>query len=123
MLLCLHSSTSSASDATSQRKKRTKLDNRLERTHLLRVYFRCRPTRLQEMEEMSSVVGRMLPAVICLLLTTPLFAHHEILAKFDSTKPQTLKGTVTKVDWTDPHVHVLMNVLEGTRLVNWAVEL
>ena len=72
---------------------------------------------------MSSVVRCVLPAVMWLLSTTPLFAHHEILAKFDSTKPQTLKGTVTKIDWTDPHVHVLMNVLEGTRLVNWAVEL
>src|SRR5262245_17529284 len=75
------------------------------------------------MEEMSSVVRRVLPAVMSLLLTSPLFAHHEILAKFDSTKSQTLKGTVTKVDWTDPHVHVLVNVPEGTRLVNWAVEL
>src|SRR5215831_2867274 len=87
------------------------------------VYFRCRLTRLQEMEEMSSVACRVLPAVLCILSTIPVFAHHEILAKFDSTKPQTLKGTVTKVDWTDPHVHVLVNVPDGTRLVNWAVEL
>ena len=53
----------------------------------------------------------------------PWLAHHEILAKFDAAKPRTLKGSVTKVDWTSPHVHVLVNVPDGPRLVNWAVEL
>jgi len=53
----------------------------------------------------------------------PLLAHHEILAKFDSAKPQTLKGSVTRVDWASPHVHVLVNVPDRARLVNWAVEL
>jgi hypothetical protein len=53
---------------------------------------------------------------------TPLLAHHEILAKFDATRPVTLKGSVTRVDWASPHVHVLVNVHDGARLVNWAVE-
>jgi hypothetical protein len=54
---------------------------------------------------------------------TPLLAHHAIAAKFDPSKPSTLNGTVTHVDWRSPHVHVLMNVREGERIVNWAVEL
>jgi len=62
-------------------------------------------------------------ALVCLLAATPLVAHHEILGKFDGAKPQTLKGSVTKVDWTSPHVHVLMNAPDGGRQVNWAVEL
>jgi len=67
---------------------------------------------------------RWLPTGLVILLTlTPLLAHHEILAKFDSTKPRTLNGVVTKVDWVSPHVHVLMNVPQGARQVNWAVEL
>jgi hypothetical protein len=33
-------------------------------------------------------------------------AHHPISAKFDDTKPQTLTGVVTLVDWRNPHVHI-----------------
>jgi hypothetical protein len=53
----------------------------------------------------------------------PLEAHHEILAKFDDKKPMTLKGTVTKLDWANPHVHIFMNVTTGNNIANWAVEL
>jgi hypothetical protein len=51
-------------------------------------------------------------------------AHHEILAKFDDTKPMTLTGVVTDVDWRNPHVHVFMNVKDADGdVANWAVEL
>ena len=67
---------------------------------------------------------RRLPAVMGLLLgVAPLFAHHAISAKFDPARTRTLNGIVTKVDWANPHVHILMNVREGTRIVNWAIEL
>ena len=56
------------------------------------------------------------------LAVTPLIAHHEIAAKFDPAKSTTLSGQVTQVDWANPHVHVLMNVRSGGRIVNWAVE-
>ena len=45
----------------------------------------------------------------------PLGAHHAIAAKFDPAKSTTLTGLVTKVDWANPHVHVLMNVVTGGR--------
>jgi hypothetical protein len=57
------------------------------------------------------------------LAARPLAAHHEILAKFDDKKPQTLKGTITKIDWANPHVHIFMNVQNGNAVSNWAVEL
>ena len=57
------------------------------------------------------------------MAVTPLIAHHEISAKFDPARPTTLSGQVTKVDWANPHVHVLMNVRSGGRIVNWAVEI
>jgi hypothetical protein len=50
-------------------------------------------------------------------------AHHEITAKFDETKHETLTGIVTSVDWRNPHVHVFMNVTDGRDVTNWAVEL
>ncbi len=58
-----------------------------------------------------------------LLAVTPVLGHHEILGKFDDKKPMTLKGTVTKVDWANPHVHIFINVTSGTNVSNWAVEL
>ena len=45
-------------------------------------------------------------------------AHHAISAKFDDTKAATLTGIVTMVDWSNPHVHVFINVKTGNDLVN-----
>lgn len=50
-------------------------------------------------------------------------AHHEIAAKFDTSKSTTLTGVVTNVDWRNPHVHVFMNVTANRQTLNWAVEL
>ena len=36
----------------------------------------------------------------------PVWAHHSIAAEYDDKKPITLRGTVTKYDWTNPHVYV-----------------
>jgi hypothetical protein len=52
----------------------------------------------------------------------PIEAHHAILGKFDDNSPTTLEGIVTAVDWRNPHVHIFVNVQDGTRLSNWAVE-
>jgi hypothetical protein len=72
---------------------------------------------------LRNLVCGLLAGVVGMLAVTPLVAHHEILAKFDPARPTTLVGEVIKVDWANPHVHVLMNVLRGGRTVNWAVEL
>ncbi len=50
-------------------------------------------------------------------------AHHEILAKFDSNRRVTLRGFVTAIDWKNPHVHVFIDVPDGARRTNWAIEL
>ena len=49
-------------------------------------------------------------AALIALATDRGAAHHAISAKFDDTKPQTLTGIVTLVDWRNPHVHVFLNV-------------
>ncbi|PYS33313.1 MAG: hypothetical protein DMG14_32110 [Acidobacteria bacterium] len=72
---------------------------------------------------LRSVARSLAAGLVWTVAVMPLLAHHEILAKFDSAKPQTLKGSVTRVDWASPHVHVLVNVPDRARLVNWAVEL
>jgi hypothetical protein len=59
-----------------------------------------------------------------LLLALPsAVAQHTLAAKFDLTKPLTLRGTVTQIDWANPYVHVLMKVPATPRPVLWAVEL
>jgi hypothetical protein len=60
-------------------------------------------------------------AMLAVATTT---AHYSILAKFDDTKPATVRGVVTLVDWTNPHVHVFINVRDAKgQIANWAVEL
>ena len=72
---------------------------------------------------MKSGVAVAFALVAVLLLGTAGSAHHPISAKFDDTKPQTLSGVVTLVDWRNPHVHIYMNVRNNNDADNWAIEL
>jgi len=52
------------------------------------------------------------------------WAHHSFAAEFDAKKPVVLKGTVTKVEWTNPHVWIYLNVKdEAGKTTNWGAEL
>jgi len=44
-----------------------------------------------------------------LLSSAPVSAHHSFAAEFDGTKPVILKGTVTKVEWRNPHIWVYLD--------------
>ena len=57
------------------------------------------------------------------LLIAPLFGHHVPAAKFDPEQPITLRGSVSKIDWLNPHVHLFIEVLNGDATSSWAVEL
>jgi hypothetical protein len=52
-------------------------------------------------------------------------AHHSFAAEFDADKPITLTGIVTKVEWTNPHVWVYLNVKDKTtgEVANWGFEM
>jgi hypothetical protein len=50
-------------------------------------------------------------------------AHHSAAAAYDTANKITLKGTVTKVEWKNPHVFYYLDVVDGSGAVaNWAVE-
>ena len=72
---------------------------------------------------MKSGVTLAFALVAVLLLGTVGSAHHPISAKFDDSKPQTLSGVVTLVDWRNPHVHIFINVRNDNDADNWAIEL
>jgi hypothetical protein len=51
-------------------------------------------------------------------------AHHSFSAEFDRTKPMKLEGVVTKVEWTNPHVWIYLNVKDQAgKVTNWGAEL
>ena len=51
---------------------------------------------------------------LLLLHASTAAAHHSFAAEYDGKKPTTLSGTVTKVEWTNPHVHFFVDVKDQT---------
>jgi len=60
-----------------------------------------------------------------LVTVLPAYAHHSFPAQYDASKPVTLTGKITKVEWTNPHIFVYIDVPDEATgaTVNWALEL
>jgi hypothetical protein len=58
-----------------------------------------------------------------LMMSVSLRAHHSFAAEFDGSKPMRLVGTITKVEWTNPHAFFYIDVKDDRgNVANWACE-
>jgi Family of unknown function (DUF6152) len=72
---------------------------------------------------MRTKLSLMIAGLGLLLAAVPVLAHHSFAAEFDAKKPVKLTGTVTKMEWINPHAWIYIDVknTDGT-VTNWMVE-
>ena len=69
------------------------------------------------MRRRAIIFGALLAA------TAPVWAHHAFTAEFDGNKPVKLRGTVTKMEWINPHAWIHIDVKDADgKVTNWMVE-
>ena len=66
---------------------------------------------------------KLVAAVVVLVAGLPLLAHHAFSAEFDANRPVQLKGTVTKMEWINPHAWIHIDVTKDNgKVEKWMVE-
>lgn len=68
---------------------------------------------------------KLIASLMLVALALPAAAHHSFAAQYDSAKPVTMNGVVTKLEWTNPHVYFYIDVTDAKtkKVVNWAFEM
>jgi len=62
-------------------------------------------------------------AFFLLLMAVPVLAHHSFGAEYDVDKPVTVMGVITKIEWTNPHTYLFMDVKDDKgNVANWKFE-
>lgn len=72
------------------------------------------------MPRRAAVVAAVVLAVW--IAPRPVVAHHSFAAEYDRDKPVTLVGSVTRIEWMNPHVYFYMDVTENGVTSHWSVE-
>ena len=71
----------------------------------------------------SKVMTVALASVLVVLAVVPAWAHHAFAAEFDAKKPVKFKATVTRMEWTNPHVWIHVDVKNASGKVDrWMIE-
>jgi hypothetical protein len=66
---------------------------------------------------LTVIAGSLIVAAV------PMLAHHSFAAEYDRAKSVSLKGTVTKVEWMNPHARFYLDVTDAGKTTNWEFEL
>jgi Family of unknown function (DUF6152) len=72
---------------------------------------------------MKTTLAMIVAITLASVASVPLAAHHSFAAEFDAKQPVLFKGTVTKMEWINPHVWIHMNVTQPNgKTETWMVE-
>ena len=72
---------------------------------------------------MTRKLGVVFGAGVLLLATVPVWAHHAFAAEFDANKPIKFKGTVSKMEWINPHAWLHLDVKgDDGKVTTWMIE-
>jgi len=73
---------------------------------------------------MTMKLRALAAAVGLIAMMPPVAAHHGFDTEYDAKKRVSLNGVVTKVEWTNPHMHVYIDVTDaGGKVTNWNLEM
>jgi hypothetical protein len=72
---------------------------------------------------MTNKLAIWIAGVTLFVTTAPVWAHHSFAAEFDANRPVKLRGTVTEMEWINPHswIHIDVKGPDG-KVVSWMVE-
>ena len=68
----------------------------------------------------------LLPAALLMMAgVSASQAHHSFAAQYDNTRPVNMTGALTKLEWTNPHVYIYIDVTDAAtkKVTNWAFEM
>jgi hypothetical protein len=75
------------------------------------------------MKPTRRILSGIIAALLSVLAGMPAWAHHAFAAEFDAKKPVKLRGTVTKMEWINPHAWIYMDVKKDDGTVEeWMIE-
>ena len=73
---------------------------------------------------MTRLSSAWVPATAACIPVAASYGHHSFSAEYDRDKPINVTGTVTKVEWTNPHARIYLDVADADgKIVNWDFEL
>lgn len=72
---------------------------------------------------MKKTLSALIAALGLVVGAAPVYAHHAFAAEYDATKPISIRGKLTKVDWVNPHGWIHIDVVDDAgRVTSWSVE-